>query len=401
MRTGPAAGPKRGRDVPSFLQRGTHIACAVVLATLLHPGAASARRPVVAPGQQVPTKPPPPPEIEAAAPNPEEATPAAPGGSAAGAPPPLDFNDAGQVVQPIEAPKALDELGPHRELRYTRRVGDFVYQVHVRPGEPKPGTPIELFLRVNELLPIPDPALGDRRPLEGGRLLVTVKGNGSSRTYRTHALLDAGTYGTHFTVDAPGLYDLAIERLGARRPERFEVRLGVGTETPGIATPEAGPRRRDRDGVVEGIEMVGVAGPDDATIAGVMDELGRRWMELDRLAGSEDAAEALRAVREQAALAAGKMPQGRGGNPTEFDQLVAGLADRLAALEGATGDRTALRAGMLRVQEEVCMRCHALYRHGIAESVAAWPDFSPKEKLEPPAAEPARGTRTRTPFRAR
>jgi hypothetical protein len=107
-------------------------------------------------------------------------------------------------------------------------------------------------------------------------------------------------------------------------------------------------------------------------------------------------------VREQAALVAGKMPQVAGGHAAEFDQLAATLVERASALEGTAGDRSALLSSMARTRDELCMRCHAMYRLEIAESVASWPDFSPRENLEKPAeAVQTRGTRTRTPFRAK
>lgn len=397
----------------SFFQHGILIASAVLVGALPAAGAAQGRRPVVAPGQATPPRPPPPPppvtspapaeEEQKEAPAGAKATPAGPAAEQAPAEPPapVDFNDAGQLVKPIEAPKAPEEIGPHRELRYTKRNGDFVYVMNVRPGEPKAGDPVELFFRINEMLAIPDPALGDRRPVEGGKLTVRVKGNGIDRSFQIHELSDAGTYGAHFTAADAGLYTLEVERTDGRRPQRLEFKLGVGVPTPDVTTAAAAEttRRRGRDGIVEGVEMIGVAAPDQSTIAGVMDGLGRSWMELERHAGTPAAAEALAAVREHAALVAGKMPRVAGGDAASFDRLAASLVERVAGFESIAADRTKLLSAMGRTQDELCMRCHAQYRHQFAASVDAWPDFRVKEKLEPPAAVPAaRGARTRIPF---
>ncbi len=398
----------------SLLPRGTLLVGAVLLGTLLVAGTAQARRPVVAPGQQTPTKPPPPPPVAPAPADGTEAPAAAPEGTAAKPvtgepekpkepPKPIDFKDAGQLAAPAAAPVEEKPMGPHKELRHTKRVGDYVYVLSVRPGEPKAGDPVELFFRINEMLPIPDPAYGDRKPLEGGKLKVRVAGGGLDRTYQIHELGDAGTYGAHFTAGSSGLYELEVERTDGRRAQKVEFALGVGVATPGLAeTTEQEKRRRTRNGITEGTEMVGVAGPDESDIAGVMNELGRKWMELERHAGTPAAAAAAAEVKEQAAKIAGKMPQIGGGFAEEFDRLAASLVERAAGLETQAADRSAVLASMLQVQDQVCMRCHAKYRLQFADEVSTWPDFGVKQNLQPPAAPTSStGARTRTPFRAK
>ncbi len=394
----------------SFLPRGTLPLSAVLLGTVLLADTAEARRPVVAPGQETPAKPPPPPppppadapatdaSAPAAAAKPVQRKPAgAPAEEAPKEPPkPVDFVDAAAVAAPAEA-AAPAELGPHKELRHTKVSGDFVYVLAVRPGEPKAGDSVELFFKINEILPIPDPAYGDRKPLEGGKMTVRVSGGGLDRTYQVHELDDSGTYGAHFTAANQGVYRLQVERTDLRRAQQVEFQVGVGVPTPGVQKDaQATTPRRGRNGVTEGVELVGVAGPDAASIAGVMAELGRRWMELARHAGTPAAADAAKAVREQAELMAGKMPQMKGADVTEWEQLASSLVARAASF--GTGDRAAVLSAMQKTNDELCMRCHAKYRFQFADSVATWPDFSVKENLQPPPAPVKSSGRARTPF---
>ena len=410
---GPAPGPKRGRHVRSLLPRGTLLVSAVLLGTVLFAGTAEARRPVVAPGQQSPPKPPPPPPpAPAAAPAPPAAEnapapgPRAPVGTpstpeAPKEPPkPVDFVDAAAVSAPAERAAAPAEVGPYKELRHTRVAGDMLYVLAVRPGEPKAGEPVELFFKISEILPIPDPAYGDRKPLENGKLRVRVSGGGLDRTFEVHELADAGTYGAHFTAAGTGVYRLGVERVDGRRTQQVEFQLGVGVATPGVQKNADATPRRSRNGIVEGVQLVGVRGPDDASIAGVMDELGRRWMELERHAGTPAAAAAAAEVRQQAALLAGKMPQVQNADATEWEQLTAALVGRAESL--GSGDRAAVLSSMQKTSDEVCMRCHAKYRFQFADSVAAWPNFSVNPNLQqPPAAAPRSTGRARLPFRAK
>lgn len=379
---------------------GTMILGAVLLGTVLlsHDAHAQARRPVVAPGQQAaPTPPPPPPPAGLTAPQeslPGTAEPAAPAV-------PLDFVDVSRVSEQRE--EARSSAATAQELRFTKRVSNTVLVMQVSPELPLPGAPVEAQFRLHEILPTPDPRYGDRRPVEKAKMVATVAGpNGVSRTFQVHPLGIPGSYGVHFTPSAgAGLYKITVERQDGRRVQSTDFTLGVGVDTPGVADRAEMEKRRRRisgSGVVEGIEKVGVPGPDETRLTGVMGELGRRWMELDRLAGTPEAAEAAAKVREQAAKIAGKTPSIAGGSETEFDALANALAERLAALEEKAADKHGLMSSMEQIQNESCMRCHAKYRHQFADSVTTWPDFRVKQKLEPIAPTAPASTGGRRPF---
>lgn len=391
------------------LSRGTVVLGAVLLGTVLFGGSAQAqgRRPVVAPGQQTAPKPPPPPRPGAEFPA-QQASPGAPGAPAAAgaeaAPAvPLDFVDLGAVAGPRESAAAAAAANTEQELQFTKRNGNSVLVMQVNPDAPKPGAPVEVQLRLHEILPTPDPRYGDRKPVEKAKLIAAISGPGvPTRRYEVHPLGVPGRYGFHFTpAAASGLYKIAVERLDGRRAQSTEFTLGVGVDTPGIADRAEMEKRRRRisgSGVVEGIEKVLVPGPNEMRLSGVMKELGRRWMELDRLAGTDAAADAAAKVREQAAKIAGKMPTVAGGSATEFDALAQTLAQRTESLEGHASDRQSLMSAMGEVQNEVCMRCHAMYRFQFADSVGTWPNFRVKQKLEPIAPATSTSSGGRRPF---
>lgn len=384
---------------------GTMILGAVLLGTVLLSGGAHAqgRRPVVAPGQQTAPMPPPPPQSPTGLPGVKVGAPGQAGEATEPAAPaaPLDFVDAGAVTNQREEAQAV--VSTTQELRFTKRVGNTVLVMQVSPELPMASAPVEAQFRLHDILPTPDPRYGDRRPVEKAKMVAVVAGpKGSSRRFQVHPLGVPGSYGVHFTpADGTGLYKITVERIDGRRTVSTEFPLGVGIETPGVADRAEMEKRRRRvsgTGVVEGIEKVGVPGADDSRLTGVMRELGRRWMELDRVAGTPEAAEAAAKVREQAAKIAGKTPSITGASSTEFDALANTLTERLAALEEKATDKNGLMSSMEQIQNESCMRCHSKYRHQFADSVTTWPDFRVKQKLEPIAPTAPASTGGRRPF---
>lgn len=378
------------------------VAFVALVAAAWTAGAESAKRPVTVPGSQPP--PPPPPAVEAAPvatpPAPEVAAPAptgqviqqviAPEAKPAPAPAaPSAFKDERTPTTGAVAPQAVDP--DPRELRFRKKSGDVMFVMAVRPGKPKPGTPTEVVFQLEELLPIPDPVLGDRRPVEGAKLVAKVTGPAGARTYELHPLDDRGEYGFHFTPAIAGLYSVTCERASGRAGLRAEYALGVGVDTP-VPTDDAsdpnlrkGPR--GARSVLGAESRDEVRGPDDSTAAGVMDELGQHWLALRRVAGTADAAAPMAKVLDQARKLPGKVPAGFPESRAEFDRLAAKFVADLEALQGQVA-QPAAAAELDRLQAGTCLRCHAQFRFGFAETVERWPDF---EKRKAPLAQPAAG----------
>ena len=103
----------------------------------------------------------------------------------------------------------------------------------VKQGLVRPGDTVEVVWRINEILPIPDPAFGDRKPLTGTNLVATVSGP-QQALYEVHALDAPGTFGIHFTAGATGLYRVELNRADGRPGLKTEFALGVGVPMPGL-----------------------------------------------------------------------------------------------------------------------------------------------------------------------
>lgn len=369
------------------------VALVALVAAAWTAGAESAKRPVTAPGSEPP---PPPPKVEVATPSKDAPAPAAEAGKqvekvlAPEAKPaeepaaPAAFKDE---VAPSTTPAVQRAVDPNpRELRYSKENGGFLFSMAVRPGKPKPFVPTEVVFQIDELLPIPDPALGDRRPVEKAELVARVTGPDGTRTFELHPMTDRGEYGFHFTPVTPGLYSVTCERVAGRPPLKADFALGIGVETPTPADDAAAKGRR-RGILGGGNRRAAASGPDDSTAAGVMAELGDEWLALRRAAGTPEAAAPMGKVLEHARKLAGKVPAGFPEGRSTFDQLAAKFVTDLEALKGRVADRAAT-AELDRMQGATCLRCHAQFRFGVAESVDRWPDFA---KRSTPMVKPAAG----------
>ena len=331
------------------------------------------KRPIVAPGTKVEELP------KLVTPSPEEATKAAAPAKDEPPPPPPEFQGMPMVTQPEGAAPRVAVAEP-AEARSSVRADDFQYVYSVKPGRPKAGTRVELSWKIQEILHIPDPFLGDRKPATGLKLVATVSGPEKARTFEVHPMgqTSSGVYGMHFTPSATGAYEIQLGRADGKPGHRVKFMAYVGVEPPAMNSAARGPNDRAE-------ELVAGRGPDDRTLDGVMKELGKRWMALERAAGTPQARDAVAAVQEQAAKIAGKAPERYAAHAIEFDDLAKLLADRAGGLSGDSPRAAALNT-LQEVQEQACLRCHVRFRFGLAESVRAWPAFVEKKDLDQPSA---------------
>ncbi len=292
-------------------------------------------------------------------------------------PAPLEFHGLPELRgQPAEAEAAAPIRDP-AEARSSLRANNHEYLFSVKPGRPDAGTPVELGWRIQEILHIPDPFLGDRRPAAPVKLIATISGPEPARTYEVHPMGSPGTYGIHFTPKASGAYKVQLDRADGKAGHRAEFTARVGAVAAEPIAAKAGGR---------GEELIAGRGPDDRTIDGVMAELGKRWIALERSLGTAQASAALVRVQEQVAKVAGKAPERAKEHSDEFNELAKLLVDRAGALTAVDADRGAALHALQDVQNQACMSCHTRFRFGLADSVRGWPSFQVKRDLAPPAA---------------
>lgn len=319
------------------------------------------RRPVMAPGQEAPAAPPPSAVRPVTVKQEKEEAPAEP-------PPPLEFADEPAVALPApaeEEPAAGgEEITDPGEVRYLTRKGNFHVEMRVRPGIPSPGEPVEIGWRLEEQLLIPDPYLGDRKPLSGVEILATVGGPEANRTYEVHAESRPGHFGFTFTPHTAGTYRIKLARRDGRAGLDVEMQLPVG-QPPLAASRTLEVKRYPREGV------------DPSDTKSQMRELARRWMQLERAAGTARAAEAHQGLVEFA-------KEIEGGAPPHAKRAYTALVEALGTIP-TQGPREQTLGQMDEVNFQTCLRCHAAARLEFATDVSNWPRYTPNTELKPPA----------------
>lgn len=316
------------------------------------------RRPVLAPGQSAPAAPPP----SVTRPAVQKEEPEGPAEPAA----PLEFADEaalGGIEPPAEEVVGGEEITDPAEVRYLTRKGNLHVEMSVRPGIPQPGEPVVIGWLLQEHLHIPDPYLGDRKPLSGVDLVVTVGGPEANRVYELHPTGRPGAYGFTFTPHASGVYGVHLARRDGRAGYEAEMQLPVGQP----------PLASSRNLEVRRIARAPQA-PDD--FGATMRELGRRWIRLERAAGTPAAAQAH-------ADLLGFAESLRDGAPEKARPAFAGMVQAIASIP-TKGSRQAILSRMDEVNFQSCLRCHAVGRFEFAEDVSAWPAYRPNPDLKPP-----------------
>ena len=194
-----------------------------------------------------------------------------------------------------------------------------------------------------------------------------------------HALPQPGEYGAHVTVGEAGLYTVRIARVSGKPGVDASFPLGIGVATPvrpddvaATLTPTGrGPR---------------AVRPDDtpaasqAGLAQLMRQLGEKLLATDAALAANNSGEAAaqaKAMVELSKSIPGQVPPYGNDRPREFDQQAGALTTALTALAGSP-DATKLA----NVEQNLCWKCHAEYRWGVASDVSAWPGFTPSKEIK-------------------
>jgi hypothetical protein len=286
------------------------------------------------------------------------------------------------VPKDEEGPKKDTKASPNAtpradEVLYRKKLDKTVVTLHVRPAKPVPGRTTTLLFEVVKVLAVPDPALGDRVPLENAVLFATIGREGGPQVrFRLHAMPDAGVYGVHFAGAEAGVYRLLLEQrlenaeIG-EKPLTTDFSLGVGQDTPMQAADDESAVKAGR-----GRTALHSGESSAESVSLLMRSLGDSWMALAQ--GSGDAAAAAKAITDAAAKLAGQVPTALSSSRREFDTLAGELAASLKELPGAAGDSAKARALIAKVEVDQCARCHVKFRFQLTDDVSAWPKFTPK-----------------------
>lgn len=288
------------------------------------------------------------------------------------------------------APKADEAL-------YRKKVDKVSVTLRVRPARPMPGKTTTLVFEIVKHLAVPDPALGDRVPLEKAVLFADVgRDGGPTVRYRLHALSDAGVYGIHLTGAEAGPYRIALEQrlenaeIGDK-PLAADFVLGIGQDTAMQAAEEDAGKGGASSGRGRSALRAGEAPPAEGAPT-VMKALGDGWMELAaglaRPNSGADLVAVARAMAEAAGKLVGQAPAAFSAQRRDFDSLATENAAALKDLVPLVGaDPAKAREAMSKVETAHCARCHVKYRFQLTDDVAAWPKFTPKAPKDAPAQQ--------------
>ena len=280
-------------------------------------------------------------------------------------------------VKPPPPPKKI--VNP-AEVTYRKKTEDHLFVLRVRPGEPKPGQTVELLLELSKLHDPPDPVVGDREPVAGAELVVSLEKGGAAPEHLLHALDQPGQYGAHITAGEAGLYTVRIASRSGDAALAASFPLGIGVPTPvrpddvaaTLAAASRGPHRAVRSRKQAAGDTVHAALPE------IMRQLGEKLLALDAaLSGQGDAAAQAHAMAELSKAIAGQTPPQNSERPAEFDQQAGELTHALGLLA-----QNPTRAKLADVEQNHCWKCHAEYRFGVASDVSGWPKFVAAEPQE-------------------
>ena len=289
--------------------------------------------------------------------------------AAAAKPAPAPAATPAPTAKPTPATAAAPAAAPpNGDYSALKKAGEYQVRLTLRPGPPQPKQVLELLFDVSQVPEFTDATYGDRIPVAGVTFVAALDGKGGKTRYRVHPLPDAGTYGIHATVDAPGVYTLSLAPAGNEKGPKIDFQLGIGVPMPADAQGAAvGESRKPATTVDRG------PAEGDDRVKKLMVELGDRWTALDPVGGKPDVAET-KAVAALLGELDGKVPQAYLAGKDEFD-LLAREAKR--GLESYATQKPTL-AAYQQTSEEQCLKCHLKYRFAVTNELARWPDVEVK-----------------------
>lgn len=292
-------------------------------------------------------------------------------------PPPPDAGPPAAEPKKPEAP-AKPEPKPEpkkvenpAEVTYRKSSGEHAFAMKVRPGAPRPGETVELVFDIAVIHDPPDAVLGDREPLQGAELVVSLEKGKASLPHLLHPLSEPGRYGAHVVAPEQGLFTVRVGRRSGKPGVEASFPLGIGVATPVRPDEVQATQNPSARGPVKAQDAL-PAGAPERTLAETMRLLGDRFLQLDAQleSGKGEAQGTARAMAELAKGVAGTTPPFAKNRPREFEAETNRLQTALAALAAAP-----TRQKLTDLEQNVCFRCHAQFRFGVAADVTSWPAF--------------------------
>jgi hypothetical protein len=341
-----------------------HLAWAALAALGLSPQIASAVRPVRPAGA---------PEVPDAGPPPEP-------------PPPKPIQDhtvpdpslhptpgpTKPVPAPVKPPPEPKKIENPAEVTYRQNSGEHAFSLRVRPGAPRPGETVELVFDIAVIHDPPDAVQGDREALRDADLVVTLEKGKVGPAHQLHPLGNPGQYGAHLLATESGLFTVRVGRRSGKPGVDAAFPLGIGVATPVRPDDVQATLNPTARGPVKAQDAL-PATANGLSLPETMRALGERFLQLDAQleSGKGDASGLARAMVELGKGVSGTTPPFARNRPREFEVETNRLQTALAGLATAP-----TKQKLSDLEQNVCFRCHAQFRFGVAADVTRWPAFT-------------------------
>lgn len=146
------------------------------------------------------------------------------------------------------------------------------------------------------------------------------------------------------------------------------------------------PGQRTRRGRGRASALRAISERDTAAdaVSQVMSELGAEWFQLarkldDPKTPAEELEKHAKAVAELSGKVTGQVPVSQAVHGKEFNVYAGQLQSALDGIVKQLSDRRKAKESLVKLEQGVCLKCHARFRYQITEDVSKWPKFQPKD----------------------
>ena len=278
--------------------------------------------------------------------------------------------------------------------------GFILFNVRLTPGVPDPGQVVEAKVEMFEVPPVPDPIYGEQIPIKDAVVTASITdadGEGYTQRYLIHPLMDAGTYGFHFTPSRKDIFRVTFTgtHKGRKYSAGFRTPVAVwpfkdrsakknngpaspGSRLPALPTGMKGPAGPASPGAARtpAGAKTAASGPALPPMTDAMQRMGDKWVVMQLALFAGRAADMNRAKTsatslQQVSTVAASIQTDISDFAPEMKELAKAF-ESMGAAAGA-GKREQVKTHFGQIADKRCTRCHLVYRWKVLGSLAEYP----------------------------